>query len=540
MNNTLLLIVITYFIPFTFKVQAQISSNKSIKESNLNYVLVDKHINNLRDFYQIDEKKALNEVHEAEKLALQDKNFDLQIYALSKAAFVFYELNNLHHALTYISKALNIEIAHTEEISVDTKVRLLNSSIFIYFKSNSSVSIANDLIKKLEILLVNNKNNTNFGFYASHLGNSYYLVRDLENAKKWTEKAFSSLKSQDSLSYISTGIQLAFIYSENNETKKALELMDSLSDRMDNSSNELLVNFYGNYAQLLFMNNEPEKAIEMFKSIYSKLNNSSLDKFHKHNLAFRIAQIYFYSSNYKDALEWALDSYEYSKKYGISTKYYELLKLLQQIYLNRSNYKKAYTYLEEELVLKDSLNELRLKDELFKLKSELDSSLVMAEYNALVKVQEYERYILYVFILFSIILITLFGILFRANKKTKYLNVILADQHIMISEQNEKLENAVRTKNRIFSIIGHDLRGPISTMYSYLDIISDEDTDVNLLDSIKEQLRIAMETSMNLLDNLVFWGQTQQEEIKPTINKTNLNELLDEILLQQAIYAASK
>ena len=82
--------------------------------------------------------------------------------------------------------------------------------------------------------------------------------------------------------------------------------------------------------------------------------------------------------------------------------------------------------------------------------------------------------------------IILFSILLRVNKKTKYLNQILADQHVLISNQKEKLEQSVQTKNRIFSIIGHDLRGPISTMYSYLEVLSDEDTDVNLLDSIKE------------------------------------------------------
>ena len=540
MKKMLLLIVIIYFMPITFIVQAQ--NNSEISEANRDLFKneVDQHLDEFRNLYQIDEKKALTDLEEAEKLATKANNEDLHIYVLSKAASIFYEQNNLHHALSTITKAQNIEINHSDEISLDSKVRLFSISISVYFKTNSSISIAKDLIKKFEALLLKNESDGLFGIYAKKLGSSYYLVRDLDNAEKWTEIAISSISRQDSLSYISTGIQLASIYSENEETEKALSLMDSLSDMADNSSNELLINFYGNYAQLLLMNNESEKAVEMFKSIYNKLDNSSFDNFHKHNLAFRIAQIYFYSNKYKEALEWALLSYEYSMKYGIKTKYFQVIKLLQQIYSIHGNYEKAYTYLEDEIILKDSLNELRLKDELFKLKSELDSSRVVAEYNAIVKVQEYERYILYVFVLFSVILITLFAILFRANKKTKYLNVILADQHVMISEQNEKLEHAVQTKNRIFSIIGHDLRGPISTMYSYLDIISDEDTDATLLDSIKEQLRIAMETSMNLLDNLVFWGQTQQEEIKPNIIKTNTSELLNEVLLQQDIYATSK
>jgi len=194
----------------------------------------------------------------------------------------------------------------------------------------------------------------------------------------------------------------------------------------------------------------------------------------------------------------------------------------------------------KEVQAKDSLNSLVLKNEYFHLNSELDSSHIASDFKTLLKAQKYERYTLNVFIFFSILLIILFSILLRVNKKTKYLNQILADQHVLISNQKEKLEQSVQTKNRIFSIIGHDLRGPISTMYSYLEVLSDEDTDVNLLDSIKEQLRISMESSMNLLDNLVYWGQTQQDDIKPNLVKTNTSELLKEILMQQSIYAASK
>jgi len=290
-------------MPITFIVQAQ--NNSEISEANRDLFKneVDQHLDEFRNLYQIDEKKALTDLEEAEKLATKANNEDLHIYVLSKAASIFYEQNNLHHALSTITKAQNIEINHSDEISLDSKVRLFSISISVYFKTNSSISIAKDLIKKFEALLLKNESDGLFGIYAKKLGSSYYLVRDLDNAEKWTEIAISSISRQDSLSYISTGIQLASIYSENEETEKALSLMDSLSDMADNSSNELLINFYGNYAQLLLMNNESEKAVEMFKSIYNKLDNSSFDNFHKHNLAFRIAQIYFYSNKYKEALE---------------------------------------------------------------------------------------------------------------------------------------------------------------------------------------------------------------------------------------------
>jgi two-component system, sensor histidine kinase and response regulator len=79
-----------------------------------------------------------------------------------------------------------------------------------------------------------------------------------------------------------------------------------------------------------------------------------------------------------------------------------------------------------------------------------------------------------------------------------------------------ELRELVSMKNRLFSIIGHDLRGPIGSFMMILDTVIDEDTDLSI-DRIKDYLRkmkVAAKNSYQLLDNLLNWARSQQKLIK--------------------------
>lgn len=91
-------------------------------------------------------------------------------------------------------------------------------------------------------------------------------------------------------------------------------------------------------------------------------------------------------------------------------------------------------------------------------------------------------------------------ILFYLNK-TRQLNSTL-------SKKEEQLENSNKVKDRLFSIIGHDLRSPIGNITLILDLLEAEsanEDDQKLLHSLKDQASASLET----LDKLLFWGKAQ-------------------------------
>jgi signal transduction histidine kinase len=63
-------------------------------------------------------------------------------------------------------------------------------------------------------------------------------------------------------------------------------------------------------------------------------------------------------------------------------------------------------------------------------------------------------------------------------------------------------------KDKLFSVIGHDLRGPVARMLVILDMVEDETTSPEerkmLMDNLREHTRISLET----FDKLLFWGRS--------------------------------
>ena len=92
-------------------------------------------------------------------------------------------------------------------------------------------------------------------------------------------------------------------------------------------------------------------------------------------------------------------------------------------------------------------------------------------------------------------------------------------------ESEEKLKEANLTKDKVFSIIAHDLRGPISTNKSIVDLIVHEynkiskDKILKLLKSFKP----TADATYFLLENLLSWsrGQLEQISFNPGLNPIN-------------------
>ena len=98
-----------------------------------------------------------------------------------------------------------------------------------------------------------------------------------------------------------------------------------------------------------------------------------------------------------------------------------------------------------------------------------------------------------------------------------------------IRESQKALKDLNATKDKFFSIIAHDLRGPIGSLNSFLDLftqgeykLSDEEMKTNL-----EVMKVASNKTYELLENLLTWSRSQMDDIafEPKLN--NLKDLVD-------------
>ncbi len=106
--------------------------------------------------------------------------------------------------------------------------------------------------------------------------------------------------------------------------------------------------------------------------------------------------------------------------------------------------------------------------------------------------------------------------------------------NIDITKQKEtelELEELVQTKNKIFSIIAHDLRGPIGSFMPILDILTG---DIKIEESEKkfflEELKVSAKSTFELLDNLLNWSRSQTQSINLSPGNYPVDLIIDNII----------
>lgn len=107
----------------------------------------------------------------------------------------------------------------------------------------------------------------------------------------------------------------------------------------------------------------------------------------------------------------------------------------------------------------------------------------------------------------------------------------LERQKKKLETTNRDLVEAMNARNRLFAIIGHDVRAPIGYTRQALEMIL-ENPDVTDEDRNELLKMIANSSAItyNLLDNLLVWGRSQTGKLKASPIRFSLKDLIDESL----------
>jgi signal transduction histidine kinase len=101
-----------------------------------------------------------------------------------------------------------------------------------------------------------------------------------------------------------------------------------------------------------------------------------------------------------------------------------------------------------------------------------------------------------------------------------------------LNKSKKELQSLNITKDKLFSIISHDLRGPIGGLKSFVQLlISTRDlTDVKTILKDLKAIQANAASTFDLLENLLAWSISQQNHIKCTPVSIDLYERVDSII----------
>ncbi|MGD8779326.1 MAG: tetratricopeptide repeat-containing sensor histidine kinase [Ignavibacteria bacterium] len=519
-------------------------------------------------------QKALELLHEAKELSETGNKSEYLVRVSLMSGRIKAMSGDFENSLTDFEIALKIS---KENSLKDLEGKAINS-IGNYYYFTGDMSKALEYYEIAIPLAEESGDTTGLLHYINNIGVISGNLGDYERSIKYYLKSLEiSEKIGSKTGTMNSYLNIGTIYYEMKDNDKAKENYEKALELSLETNNRVVVsNCYINLGQILIREGNFDEAIECFsKAVAVK---RQLDE--KPALVIALTNLgssYKNIKNYKSALRYLNEAFSIAKeignregiitaaldlgqtclalgKTGQAIEYFEecfsdveeinlniaidVYKYAASAYYKTGNIKKAYQYLEKSSTLNDSLfnenisvkvNELQIKHELEKKEHEVE----LLQKEKVINELKLEKEILTrnSFIIGFIILFIIVFILFWANSIKKRNNLILQQKNTKIENQAIKLKELNQNKDKLFSVLAHDLRNPLASIIGYSELIL---TDLPTLsrDEIKLYNKNIYEVSnklSNLLTSLLGWAHFQMKKTEVNFENINLVKEIDHI-----------
>ncbi|MDM8160398.1 tetratricopeptide repeat-containing sensor histidine kinase [Labilibaculum sp. K2S] len=224
--------------------------------------------------------------------------------------------------------------------------------------------------------------------------------------------------------------------------------------------------------------------------------------------------------------------------------YYKYLSLY---YTKRGDYKNSVIAYQNLQSYQDSIASEHLSNKIDDLDSRHMENIKNQENQALraenqTQQLEINRQYTIGLLILLLLLVVIFLLTFRYRNNLKdnellYLRNRLVSQHQeeligamkRLKESEDKLRTANETKDKMFSLIAHDLRGAIGNISNGLRMmLTDEELDLSEEDKTEflQSLFHSADNSFELLENLLFWAKNQTSTISANLQMVDASSII--------------
>jgi signal transduction histidine kinase len=154
-----------------------------------------------------------------------------------------------------------------------------------------------------------------------------------------------------------------------------------------------------------------------------------------------------------------------------------------------------------------------------------------------------QKFVIFCIMLFFVLSV-ITSVLFRMYRRQQELymqlnnrNKKVQQQNLIILEQNVALESASQVKDKIFSVISHDLRSPLAILEGMLFLLRDDKMSSQQFRYFIDELWRDMKNTSAMMDNLLQWASSQMKGIRVNADDFDITAVLNrefELLLSLA------
>ncbi|GAB3697833.1 hypothetical protein GCM10027592_22320 [Spirosoma flavus] len=196
---------------------------------------------------------------------------------------------------------------------------------------------------------------------------------------------------------------------------------------------------------------------------------------------------------------------------------------------------------KQVLLLNQAKQASDLKNQLLSRKEQLSKSqltlqrlaakrqeTLIAQQQTQLQYERQQRFLYGTIVALLIGVISLISYFFRRQQKAQHL---LSRQHTEIQQQALRLVELNATKDKLFSLIGHDLRSPMASLKASLQQIQQGNKGLNSgLSRSLSRLDSQVDTVITLLTNLLDWSMMQLKGLKPNLRPITLSDIIEEVI----------
>jgi two-component system sensor histidine kinase/response regulator len=224
--------------------------------------------------------------------------------------------------------------------------------------------------------------------------------------------------------------------------------------------------------------------------------------------------------------------------------------LLAGVYMEKKRHDLAAKQLKLVSQYKDSLyhteraGQIQEMLSLYELSSKQETIEQLAQDNLMQQQQvKNQRWFAGFLLICVVLLAVVIFFLTRLRRLQEKTNVELGLKNSAIEQQKEEIQAQAETlqqlndlKSKLFSVVSHDLRGPMATLHSLLDLLSRQKLTPDEFITVSDKLRSNMEATRRTLDNLLNWSLSQMAGIRTEARTIDIHRLFKETsaLLTQA------
>lgn len=460
------------------------------------------------------------------KISREHSNSDARI-KFAKSAL---DLAKKHNNITWLRMS-SLGLGYAYKLSGDLELALQN-----HF---ASLKHANQLGSEL---LQANSYNAIASVYR--LQNNHQLALDYYNR---SISIYKILK--DSLRLASSVFNKGELFRTINELDSAVygfKLASQLFQKINNA--QYLAYANGNLGLVYAKKGQYKVAESLINDAISMLGDLG-DKYPIATYQTSLAEIYAERGNIDKALSYAHSALSIGEEQDLKEQIRDTSLKLSELYQTQGDYRKAYDYQSQYITYRDSINneevirkmaDLRTEYEVSKKQAEVD--LKQTEVDLLNEQARNNQIVLWgVIVILVLVLCLTYALLKVYRVKVRAVRIVKQRRRI-IAAQRDQLEDVNRTKDKFFSIISHDIRGPISNFHGVSQLIHllVESDDKEELLKLGEMLDVSTKEVSALLDNLLEWAMSQQGRMPYKPEEIKLHELCNSNLSIMGNLATAK